>query len=243
MPIVEPRHPALRRLAGALAVVLAMPAVVRAEDAAAVLPTREIVDLARAAVPQAPQAVPTRVEIVPGQLDPRLKLAPCQQIEPYLPAGTTLWGPGRVGLRCVRGSVPWNVYLPITVKVWRQAVVATSALPAGAEIGPNDLALAEVDIAASPSPVFTDPAPLAGRRLTAAVTPGTALRQQHLGQRLWFAAGETVTLAVQGEGFTASTEGQALNPGVDGQPVRVRVGSGRVITGLPTGTRRVEVRS
>ena len=242
LSIAVPRHPALRWLAGALAILAGTLTTARAEEAAA-LPTRQMVDLAGAAAPRVPQRAPTRLEVVPGQLAPRLKLAPCQQIEPYLPAGTTLWGSGRVGLRCVRGSVAWNVYLPVTVRVWRAAVVVTAALPAGAEIGPNHLALAEVDIAASPSPVFTDPAALAGRRLASAVAPGTALRQQHLAQRQWFAAGETVTLAVQGEGFTASTEGQALNPGVDGQPVRVRVGSGRIITGLPTGTRRVEVRS
>lgn len=254
-PVSAPRRPApcgragLRcGLAGPVALALlagGSPPAQAQEDAsaavtAAALPTRQIVEMTRAAVPQAAQ---TRIEVVPGQLDPRLKLAPCQQIEPYLPAGVTPWGPSRIGLRCVRGNVPWNVYLPVTVRVWRPAVVVTSALAAGAELGPSDLALAEVDIAASPSPVFTDPAALAGRRLALAVTPGAALRQQHLAQRQWFAAGETVTLAVQGEGFTASTEGQALNPGVDGQPVRVRVGSGRIITGLPTGTRRVEVRS
>lgn len=206
----------------------------------AALPTRQIVEMTRAAVPQAAQ---TRIEVVPGQLDARLKLAPCQQIEPYLPAGATPWGPSRIGLRCVRGSVAWNVYLPVAVRVWRPAVVVTSALAAGAELGPSDLALAEVDIAASPSPVFTDPARLHGRRLAMAMTPGTALRQQHLAQRQWFAAGETVTIAVRGDGFTASTEGQALNPGLEGQPVRVRVSSGRIITGLPAGARLVEVRS
>src|SRR5947209_20275302 len=33
-----------------------------------------------------------RVDVQVGQLDPRLRLAPCQKVEPYLPAGTRLWG-------------------------------------------------------------------------------------------------------------------------------------------------------
>ena len=33
-----------------------------------------------------------------GSLDPRLKLAPCNQVEPHLPAGTRLWGRSRIGL-------------------------------------------------------------------------------------------------------------------------------------------------
>ena len=32
----------------------------------------------------------TRVDIQVGQLDARLRLAPCQHVEPYLPAGTRL---------------------------------------------------------------------------------------------------------------------------------------------------------
>src|SRR6185437_12717842 len=59
-----------------------------------------------------------RVELEIGSLDPRLHLAPCQRIEPYLPTGMRLWGKARIGLRCREGAVPWNVYLPITVKVY-----------------------------------------------------------------------------------------------------------------------------
>ena len=50
----------------------------------------------------APGAV--RVEIEPGRLDPRLRLAPCERIEPYLPPGARAWGRSRVGLRCVQGA-------------------------------------------------------------------------------------------------------------------------------------------
>ena len=45
-----------------------------------------------------------RVEIEPGRLDPRLRLAPCEHIEPYLPPGARAWGRSRIGLRCVQGS-------------------------------------------------------------------------------------------------------------------------------------------
>ena len=48
-----------------------------------------------------------RVEIEPGRLDPRLRLAPCERIEPYLPPGARAWGRSRVGLRCVQGPAPW----------------------------------------------------------------------------------------------------------------------------------------
>src|SRR5688572_30171507 len=72
-----------------------------------------------------------RVEVEVGRLDARLRLAPCQRIEPYLPANSRLWGRTRIGLRCAQGASPWNVFLPITVKVFGRALVAAAPLPVG----------------------------------------------------------------------------------------------------------------
>ncbi len=182
-----------------------------------------------------------RVEVSVGQLDPRLRLAPCQKVEPYLPEGTRLWGKSRVGLRCTQGAVKWNVYLPITVKVFGRALVATSGLPAGSVLTAADLAQAEVDLAEDPVAALADAELALGRTLARALKPGQSLRQSHLKLRQWFAAGETVTVVAQGPGFSVAGEGQALNHGVEGQPVRVRTESGRVVTGQPTGERRVEL--
>src|ERR1700704_3229467 len=75
-----------------------------------------------------------RVAVEVGQLDPRLRLAPCLRIEPYLPPGTRLWGRARIGLRCTQGQTAWNVFLPITVKIYGKALVTTSPMPAGAVV-------------------------------------------------------------------------------------------------------------
>ena len=80
-----------------------------------------------------------RVEVSLGQLDSRLRLAPCQRIEPYLPAGTVLWGKARIGLRCTQGPTPWNVFLPVTVNVFGKAWVAAAPLSAGSVIMQSDL--------------------------------------------------------------------------------------------------------
>jgi len=45
-----------------------------------------------------------QIEVELGELDPRLKLAPCQRIRAYLPTGANLWGRSRVGLRCEQGA-------------------------------------------------------------------------------------------------------------------------------------------
>src|SRR5213075_3004468 len=98
----------------------------------------------------------TRVEVVVGQLDPRLHLAPCERIEPYLPPNVRLWGKSRIGLRCTQGRTAWNVYLPIAVKVWGRALVVPAGAAAGSVLADSDLADAEVDLAEEFTPVFVD---------------------------------------------------------------------------------------
>ena len=200
----------------------------------------EVHDLALAAsLTQAPAAA--RVEVSVGQLDPRLRLAPCARVQPYLPDGVRLWGRSRVGVRCTAGPVKWNVYLPITVKVYGKALVAARDLAAGGELADQDLAQAEVDLAEDPSSAVGDSALAVGRTLTRSIKQGQSVRQSHLKARQWFSAGETVTVVTLGPGFSVSGEAQALNNGIEGEPVRVRTEGGRVLTGQAVGLRRVEL--
>lgn len=182
-----------------------------------------------------------RLDVQFGTLDARLRLAPCEQIEPYLPAGAKLWGRSRIGLRCLRGPTRWNVYLPVTVKVFGPALVATRALPVGSVLAAGDLAQGEVDLAEDTSVALRQADAALGRTLARALEPGASLRQSHLRSRQWFAAGETVQVVAQGNGFAVSGEAQAITPGIEGQPARVRTERGRVISGIPVGERRVEV--
>jgi flagella basal body P-ring formation protein FlgA len=186
-------------------------------------------------------AAAPRIEVLVGQLNPRLRLAPCQRIEPYLPEGTRPWGKSRIGLRCTQGSVKWNVYLPITVKVYGRALVAANAVAAGSVLGAADVALAEVDLAEDPTPAVFDTDVAIGRAVTRNLKPGQSLRTAHLKPRQYFSAGETVTVLAQGPGFSVAGEAQALTNGIEGQPARVRTESGRVLTGQPIGDKRVEL--
>ena len=182
-----------------------------------------------------------RVEVAIGQLDPRLHLAPCQRIEPYVPVGVRLWGKSRIGLRCKEGPTPWNVYLPITIKVYGRALVVPAGAALGSVIAAADLTEAEVDLAEEFSPAIVDRKLAEGRVLAQTIKPGQTLRQDQLKARQWFAAGETVKVVASGDGFALEAEGQALNNGIEGQPAKVRTESGRVLTGVQSGERRVEV--
>lgn len=183
-----------------------------------------------------------RVEIVLGRLDPRLRLAPCDKVRAYLPEGTRLWGRTRVGLRCERGPVAWNVYWPLTVKVWAPSVVAAAPLKPGAVLTAADLSIAETDLAATNSPAVMRPEDVVGRTVLRSVAMGQGVRQGDLRNRRWFAAGEPVNVLVKGKGFAVAAVGTALAHGEEGgQCARIRVENGRVLCGQPVGERRVEV--
>lgn len=237
---------ALLTLAAVVAV--AQPAAAPAETAGGIDGglQQQVRELALAGVPGAAQAAAgpygaPRFEVGVGQLDARLRLAPCQHVEPYVPDGMRLWGKSRIGLRCTQGAVKWNVYLPITVKVFGTALVATGSVAAGSVLRAADLTQAEVDLAEEMSAPLADPGLAVGRTVARALKPGQSLRQSHLKARQWFAAGDTVTVSAQGNGFSVASEAQALNNGIEGQPVRLRTESGRILTGLPVGERRADL--
>jgi flagella basal body P-ring formation protein FlgA len=182
-----------------------------------------------------------RVQISVGRLDPRLRLAPCATVQPYLPTGTRLWGAARIGLRCADAAVRWNVYLPIQVDVFGPALVANSALPAGHVLNADDLRSAEVNLAATRSPTVARQELAIGRALSRPMAAGDTLRGADLRARQWFAAGDNVRLVAAGSGWRINGEGQALAAGVEGQSVRVRTESGRVVSGVAVAERLVEV--
>jgi flagella basal body P-ring formation protein FlgA len=212
-----------------------------AEDAAPALAAGLVDEVRSLAIDKVATAGAARVEVIVGQLDPRLRLAPCTRIEPYLPTNVRLWGKSRIGLRCKEGRTAWNVYLPIVVKVWSPALVVPAGAVAGSVLAEGDLAEAEVDLADELTPTFLDRTLVVGRTLSQPLRPGQAVRQGHIKSRQWFAAGETVKIVAVGAGFALEGIGQALTPGIEGQPAKVRTENGRVVTGVPAGERRVEL--
>lgn len=236
--------PTACRLAGlALAALAAAPAF--AQDEPGYTPDnallKQVETMARngAAAATAEQGV--RVEVKVGKLDPRLKLAPCLRIEPYLPPGLPILGATRMGLRCTQGAKLWNVSLPIQVSVWTQATVVKSALAAGTVLDAGQLSQAEVDIAAAPGAAVPEPLLVVGRTLARSVAAGATLRQTDLKPRQFFAAGETVRVTALGPGWQVVTEGQAVGAGIEGQTAHVRTESGRMLNARPSGDHQVEV--
>ena len=177
-------------------------------------------------------AAPLRLAVTVGALDKRLTLAPCATVEPYIPPGMRLWGKTRLGLRCIDGNARWTVFLPVQVKAFGQAWVVKGDIAAGAVLGEDDAVLAEVDWAQDNSSVLADPVMWVGQTASRLLGTGQTLRQGMVKPAQVFQAGAMVRIQARGPGFVVTSDGQALSAGVIGAQARVRIDSGRVLSGV-----------
>jgi len=185
--------------------------------------------------------MPLRMEVAVGHLDSRLRLAACNKVEPYIPAGMRLWGRTRLGLRCIDGPVRWNVFLPVQVKAFGPAWVVRSAVAAGATLQAGDAMQAEVDWADDAMPVLGDAAQWMGSTVVRNLNAGQALRQAMVRPPQVFDAGTNVRVVAEGPGFSVTSDGQAVGAGIVGQTVRVRMDGGRFMSGTVVDARTVRV--
>lgn len=190
---------------------------------------------------QSTSASPLRLEVKIGSLDSRLKLAPCGNVEPYLPAGSSLWGRTRVGLRCIDGVSRWNVSLPVTVNAYGPAWVIKGSVLSGAVLTESDVTEAEVNWAEESSAVLRDRSLWVGHIATRNLTTGQAVRQGMVKPAQVFQAGTQVRVVAQGVGFQISSSAQALSAGVVGEVARVRMENGKVTSGLVLDMRTVKI--
>ena len=181
-----------------------------------------------------------RVEIDVGQVDSRVPLAPCARIEPALPPYPRL--PGRVLLqvRCLEGA-NWIAQLPVQIRLFIPAMVAAQPIAANQAISRGDLILQEVEVTrdgGSPVRTFEQ---IEGRAATRALAAGIPLRQEWLRPLPVILAGDMVRVSLNGRGFSLSTDAQALTQASDGQTVRLKTESGRVLTAIARPGRVAEI--
>lgn len=202
--------------------------------------TQRWLDNALAGVRQS-GANPLRMEVIVGELDSRLQLAPCARIEPYIPSGTRLWGKTRLGLRCLEGSAKWNVFLPVTIKAYGSGWVIQGQVAPGAVLTQDDAIEAEVDWAEEASPIVSNPSQWVGQIASRGLRTGQAVRQGMIRPAQVFQAGTQIRVLAQGPGFQITSDGQALSAGIIGQPARVKMENGRVMSGVVLDNRTVKL--
>ena len=152
-----------------------------------------------------------------------------------------LWGKAQIGLKCIEGS-RWNVFLPVEIRVYGQALVANRALGYGQPVGSEDVRLQEVEFTREPGVAIADPRQLEGKTAARMIAAGQVLRQEFFRTPPAVNAGDSVRVVYTGEGFNISTSGRAIGNAAEGQPVRVQTEAGRIVQGTARAGRIVEMR-
>ncbi len=183
---------------------------------------------------------PGHYTITVNHVDSRLKLARCEQLEPYQPVGSHLWGSISIGVRCL-APTPWSLYVQVSIKVTNNVLVAVRPIANGQPVQADDVQLQSRDITNIAGSVLTSPAQAIDKIVATQVSSGTILRSELLRMADVIAQGQSVKLLAQGAGFRVSSEGQAMNNAKAGQVVSVKTRSGQIIKGIAKGDGVVEV--
>ncbi len=198
----------------------------------------QIRNVVTAFVQQQTTALPGKVAYKVDEIDQRITLPECARLEAFLPAGSQLIGKTAIGVRCNEAN-GWSIFVPAQIRISLNLLVSAHQLPLGHTLQEQDLASQVTET--SHAVGFSDPKQVIGKVLRYGITTGQVLREDMLRLPYSVMQGQAVQLAVQGSGFGIRSEGVALNNASNGQTVQVRVGSGRVTSGVARADGVVEI--
>lgn len=174
-------------------------------------------------------------------LDPRLQLAPCQQMEAFSPAGARPVGSTTVGVRCLTPA-NWSVLIPVKVSVLTPYVATARQMGPGVPLQVTDITLLQGDLATLPNGTLTDPREAQGKTLKFGLGSGQPIRRDLLASPLLIQQGQDVKLIIVGQGFSVSVDGKAQGNAAEGQWVQVKTAHGSTLSGMARPGGIVEVK-
>jgi len=128
--------------------------------------------------------------------------------------------------------------------VFGRALTPKKTLMYGAVLADNDVVESlETELSKEPGVPVSDLIQIDGLLLTRAMYPGQILRMEYFRAAPAISQGDQVKLVATGTGFTISADGEALAHALNGQSVRVRTETGRIVSGIARPGRVVELRS
>lgn len=194
----------------------------------------------RAISEAAEQAVRTQAAGTPGQLllglaplDPRLRLAACDQpLQAFLTGDGSVHHQTTVGVRCA-GSVRWTIYTSVTVDSLAPVLVARYALPRDAMLTAADFDAQTRRVPGLASDYPTGSGALAGQRLRMPLSAGEPLSRESLAPAPLVHRGQQVMILAHASGIDVRMAGVALSDGRIDDHIRVQnLSSQRIVEGI-----------
>ena len=183
-----------------------------------------------------------RYEIEVKQLDPRLRLPPCdKELTATLESPAKPIGRVTVKVRC-DGISPWTVFVPAQVRLFREVVTSTRPLKRAGIIEPGDVTLRERDISLINQGYLTDVEQAIGQKLVRPMVNDQVITLVHLEQAEVVRKGDQVVITARSGTLSVRMPGEALANGGMSEQIRVKnLNSQRVIKAQVTAPGQVEV--
>ncbi len=183
-------------------------------------------------------ALPGKVTLKVDEIDPRIVLAACSQLEAFLPAGASLLGKTSVGVRCTEKN-GWSLFMSATITSTMNMLISSKPLQQGQVISSGDFNIQSGEI--SQPGIVTDEAQVVGKVIKFSIGAGQLLKQDMFRAPFVVTQGQSVQLTAVGDGFKLRSEGIAMNNAAAGQAAQVKVPSGQIISGIAQTNGIVEV--
>ncbi|MBA1242103.1 flagellar basal body P-ring formation chaperone FlgA [Pseudomonas japonica] len=183
-----------------------------------------------------------RYEIEVANLDPRLRMPQCDRdLTARLESPATPLGRVTVRVRCEGGS-PWTVFVPATVKLYREVVVATRPLKRDTVIADGDVALKERDVGQLNQGFLPSLDQAIGQRVVRPTVMDQVIAPVQIEQPEVIRKGDQVVITARAGTLAVRMPGEALSNGGMNEQIRVRnLNSQRVVKARVTGPAQVEV--
>jgi len=176
---------------------------------------------------------PNTVEIAVGNLDERLRLAPCgRPLQASLPAGGTFRDRTTVAVSCP-GSTHWTVYVPVSIATNVSTLILRHAALRGARLAAADVEVQTRKVAGTSASYLTNVSDLTNRSLKRPLPAGSTLTADVFEEDALVKRGQQVTLLASAGGLEVRAFGRALTDGRAAGRVRVQnLSSQKVVEGV-----------
>ena len=165
------------------------------------------------------QATIDNIEVTVGNLDPRLRLVPCQsELIAFTPPGSRAMGNTTIGIRCDNPK-PWSIYIPVKVAVYSPAVIVINPVRRGDLITATDVELKKVDISLVRGKPFKQLDLVIGSKSKNTLNPGSIIDMNSV---CVVCKGDQVVITASNTAISVKMSGMALSDGSIGDSIRVQ---------------------
>jgi flagellar basal body P-ring formation protein FlgA len=173
------------------------------------------------------------IQVVVGQLDPRLKLHQCSvPLEAFKQDYEIRHGISSVGVRCADFK-PWSLYVPVKIKNFKKVATLKNALTRNSVLTDDNISMERMNINRLSSGYFDDLKQLKGKILTQNLSKGAVLTNHHVKLPMAINRGQSVTLIAKNSVIEVRMKGTALSKGAIGERIKVKnLKSKRIVEGI-----------